>query len=102
MFCPKALGARVGGSGPIRKGPDPYGGGGGPFVYVEVLDLPRGYRLRTWGSGTHHRGLDPLVKSLSISPPYTHGSTGPTHKTGIGVVPESEWFAEAGSSRSVA
>jgi hypothetical protein len=77
MFCPKAPGARA----PVGD-PDPYGAGGGSdpysgvqFVYVEVLDLPG-------GPNYVHGGPDSLVKSLSISSPWTCGSTGPTHKAG--------------------
>jgi hypothetical protein len=60
-------------------GLDPYLGA--RFVYVEVLNLPG-------GSDCVHGGPDPLVKSLNIVPPWTRGSTGPTHKVGIGVVLE--------------
>jgi hypothetical protein len=54
-------------------GSDPYSGV--QFVYVEVLDLPG-------GPNYVHGGPDSLVKSLSISSPWTCGSTGPTHKAG--------------------
>jgi hypothetical protein len=79
--------------------PRPYTGGGpNPysrvhFVYIEILDLPG-------GPDCVHGGPNSLVKSQSISPPWTRGSTRPTHKTWTGTDIESEWLAEAGSSRS--
>jgi hypothetical protein len=53
----------------------PYGGRdldpylGGLFVYVEILDLPWDPNCVHGGPRPTHGGPDPLVKSLSISPP---------------------------------
>jgi hypothetical protein len=82
--------------GPHTGGPVPYSGVW--FVYVEVLDLSGGPDCKHGGPGPTHGGPDPLVKSLSISIPWTCGSTGPAHKAGTGAVLESEWSVEAGSS----
>jgi hypothetical protein len=55
MFYLGAPGALVRDPDPIWGGSDPYSGV--QFVYVDVLDIPGGSTLCTWGSGTHPWGF---------------------------------------------
>jgi hypothetical protein len=71
-FCPGAIGTLAGDSNPIRGGLDPYSG--------SSLYLWRSWNFQ--GTDCVHGDPDSLVKSLSISLPWTRGSTGPTIRWG--------------------